>query len=162
MIRLAIPDEPALRQAFAEVSANALRHATADRINGVLVQPMVPAGVEMMIGIKVDPLFGPLLVVGLGGVMVELLRDTAVMPAPVTRREALEMLQGLKGAALLKGFRGSAPVDLERLAEIVCRVGEFAADHAVRIVEADINPLICAGSRLLAVDALICRETPRH
>lgn len=59
VIRLAIPDEPALRQAFAEVSANALRHATADRINGVLVQPMVPAGVEMMIGIKVDPLFGP-------------------------------------------------------------------------------------------------------
>ena len=76
------------------------------RINGVLVQPMVPQGIEMVVGARIDPLFGPLIVVGLGGILVELLKDTALAPAPVSHDEAQALLAQLKGARLLDGFRG--------------------------------------------------------
>ncbi len=158
VIRLNLADEDALQQAYEAVMANALRETSADNIRGVLVQPMIPAGVELMIGVRNDPQFGPLLVVGMGGIMVELLRDTALLPAPVTPAEAERMLRGLKGFALLDGFRGSEPVDLDQLVRIICNVGRFAADHADQIAEIDINPLICTGTRITAVDALIIRK----
>jgi acyl-CoA synthetase (NDP forming) len=128
------------------------------RINGVLVQPMVPSGAEIVIGAKIDPLFGPLIVVGLGGVMVELLKDSAVELAPVTKDEAAAMLKRLKGRKLIEGFRGSEPVDEAKLAELIVRLSEFASDQKDRIAELDVNPLICAGSRIVAVDALIVKQ----
>ena len=158
VIRLDIRDEAGLRRACAEILANAAKVTPPPRLNGVLVQPMLAAGVEIMIGARVDPLFGPLLVVGMGGVMVELLKDTALALAPVTRLEALDMLRSLKGAALLSGFRGSQPVDLDRLAEVICRVGEMASDLHDVVTEIDINPLICNGGRIIAVDALIVKS----
>ena len=158
VIRLNLGDEAALRQAHAAIMANALRETSPDSIRGVLVQPMIPSGVELMVGVRNDLQFGPLLVVGMGGIMVELLRDTALLPAPVTPAEAERMLRSLKGFALLKGFRGSEPADISQLVRIICNVGRFAADHADRILEIDINPLICAGGRITAVDALILRR----
>jgi acyl-CoA synthetase (NDP forming) len=158
VIRLGIADEAALRRAHADILANAGRVQPPPRLNGVLVQPMVPAGLEIMIGGRIDPLFGPLLVLGLGGVMVELLRDTQLAPAPVTPAEVRDMLGQLKGAALLQGFRGSEPVDLDVLAGIACRVGEMLTDLRDLVVEVDINPVICAGSRQLVVDALIVKS----
>jgi acyl-CoA synthetase (NDP forming) len=125
------------------------------RIAGVLVQTMMPQGVEMVVGARVDPLFGPLVVVGLGGIMVELLHDTALAPAPVTHDEALGLLAELKGARLLDGFRGMPPVDRNRLADVICRVAALAADHRDTIAELDVNPLICTGDSITAVDALI-------
>jgi len=119
------------------------------------VQPMIGAGVEVFVGARIDPQFGPTVVAGLGGIMVELMRDSAVALAPLGRQEALDMLRGLKGAPLLQGFRGSEPVDLDALADIVCRVGQFASDHRDRITELDLNPLICSGERIVGVDALI-------
>jgi acetyl-CoA synthetase len=116
---------------------------------------MVPQGIEMVIGARVDPLFGPLVVVGLGGILVEVLKDTALAPAPVTKAQALDLLHGLKGVRLLQGFRGMPAVDMEALAEVVCQVSRFAADHRGRIKELDVNPLICSGGRITAVDALI-------
>ena len=95
--------------------------------------------------------------VGFGGVLVELLRDSIVDLAPVSVDEAGRMLRGLKGAALFGGYRGDAGVDLARLADIVARVSEFAADNQDRISELDINPVICSASQLTAVDALIVR-----
>jgi acetate---CoA ligase (ADP-forming) len=77
----------------------------------------------------------------------------------VTRPEAQAMLQRLKGAAILRGFRGSEPVDVEHLAGIICRLSELAADHRERIGELDVNPLICAGQRIIAVDALIAMRS---
>ena len=153
VIRLGLASERAVREAYAAVTANAANAGA--RPGSVLVQRMVPPGVEVMIGARVDPLFGPLILVGVGGVLVELLHDTAVELAPVARVEALGMLRRLKLYPLLTGFRGSPPVDLERLAEMVCRASEFAADQAERFTELDINPLICAGDRIVAVDALI-------
>ncbi|WP_419897324.1 acetate--CoA ligase family protein [Roseomonas sp. USHLN139] len=160
VIRLDLRDAAALRAGFAEVMANARRATTDDQINGVLVQPMVPQGIEMVIGARRDPLFGPTVVVGLGGILVELLRDSGVALAPVTRAEARRLIEGLRGAALLKGFRGMPAVDIDGLAELVQRVAELAADQAGQIAEIDVNPVICHGARLLAVDALMARSAP--
>lgn len=158
VIRLGLRDETAVRAAYEAVMANAAKAAPDGRITGVLVQPMVPPGVEVMVGGRVDPQFGPLVVTGLGGVLVEVLGDTSVALAPVGIDGARAMLDRLKGKALLEGFRGSEPVDVGRLAETIARVSEFLADNAGSVAELDVNPLICAGSRIVAVDALIVRK----
>jgi hypothetical protein len=119
---------------------------------------MVPQGTEIMVGARVDPQFGPMIVVGLGGVFVELLKDTSVRLAPVDAREARRMLSELKAQRALQGFRGSEPVNLDKLAEIIARVSELAADQQGRMAELDVNPLICAGERIIAVDALIAKR----
>jgi acyl-CoA synthetase (NDP forming) len=155
VIRLNLRSAEDVQIAFETVLTNARRAPNNPRVNGVLVQPMIPSGLEIMVGAKVDPLFGPLIVVGFGGTLVELLKDTSVELAPVTHFEALAMLRRLKGAALLDGFRGAEPVDVEQLAHIICRLSELAADQTQRISELDVNPLICAGRRIVAVDALI-------
>jgi acyl-CoA synthetase (NDP forming) len=157
VIRLNLKTESDVRDAYAAIMQNANRVSPKPAINGVLVQPMVPEGIEVMIGARVDPLFGPLVLVGLGGVLVELLKDTAIGLAPVTQPEAQAMLASLKGQAALNGFRGSQPVDTNALADIICRVSEFIADHQTTVAEIDVNPLLCAGSRILAVDALIVK-----
>ena len=146
-----------LRVAYERVLGNARGFAPEARISGVLLQPMVPAGVEVVVGARVDPLLGPLIVVGFGGVLVELLRDSTLELAPINGTEAKRMLLRLKGAALFDGFRGTPAVDLDRLADIVVRVSEFASDQQGSIAELDINPIICSGSSMMAVDALIVR-----
>jgi acetate---CoA ligase (ADP-forming) len=112
-----------------------------------------------VVGARIDPLFGPLVVVGLGGILVELLQDTALAPAPVTHDEALALLAQLKGARLLDGFRGMPAVDRDRLADVISSVARFAADHRTAITELDVNPLVCAGDSIIAVDALIVPAT---
>jgi acyl-CoA synthetase (NDP forming) len=129
----------------------------APRLAGVLVQKMAPPGIEIVVGGRVDPQFGPLVVVGFGGVLVELLNDTALSPAPVGPGEAEAMLRELRGFRLLQGYRGQQAVDLARLCDVICRASEFVADQSEQVQELDINPLICAGSAIAAVDALIVR-----
>jgi acyl-CoA synthetase (NDP forming) len=162
VIRLNLRTAAEVREAFAQVMANAVRVAAPDRIHGVLVQPMVPPGVEVMVGARVDPQFGPMVVVGLGGIFVEVLRDTSARLAPVDATEARRMLGELKAQALLRGFRGAQPVDLDALAAVIARVSEFASDQRELVAELDINPLICAGERIVAVDALIARKRDRR
>jgi len=161
VIRLNLKSEAEVKQAYEAVMANANKVAPKPRINGVLVQPMVPSGTEIMVGARIDPQFGPLIVAGLGGILVELLKDSAVDLAPVTRGEAAAMLQRLKGRRMLEGFRGSEPVDQAQLADLVVRLSEFAADQQDLVAELDVNPLICAGSRIIAVDALIVKREAR-
>ena len=162
VIRLNLRDAAEVRAGYDAVMANARRVSPPPRINGVLVQPMVPQGVEMVVGARIDPLFGPLVVVGLGGILVEVLQDTALAPAPVTHADASALLRMLKGEKLLHGFRGAPAVDLDKLADVICRISRFAADHRDAIAELDVNPLICAGARIIAVDALIVPASPRH
>jgi acyl-CoA synthetase (NDP forming) len=162
VIRLNLCTAAEVREAFAQVMANAVRVVAPDRIHGVLVQPMVPPGVEVMVGARVDPQFGPMVVVGLGGIFVEVLRDTSARLAPVDATEARRMLGELKAQALLRGFRGAQPVDLDALAAVIARVSEFASDQRELVAELDINPLICAGERIVAVDALIARKRDRR
>jgi len=157
-IRLNLKTADEVKAAFDTVMANARQYNAKAKINGVLVQPMAPSGTEIMVGARIDPLFGPLIVTGLGGVLVELMKDTTLDLAPVTPSEARTMLGKLKGKAALEGFRGSEPVDQDKLADIIVRLSEFTADQQDLIAELDVNPLICAGSRIVAVDALIVKK----
>jgi len=155
VIRLDLRDAGAVRAAFDAITATAAALVPKPRVNGVLVQKMVPPGIEIVVGGRIDPMFGPLVVVGLGGILVELLADTALAPAPVTRDEALALLARLKGARLLDGFRGMGAVDRAALATVVAQVSRILADHRDAIAELDVNPLICTGADIVAVDALI-------
>lgn len=154
-IALNLGSAAAVAAEFAAMMARVKSHAPRARLDGVLVQRMAPKGVEIVVGARRDPAFGPLVVVGLGGVLVELMQDSVAAPAPVTPREALTMLNRLRGARILDGFRDLPAVDRDRLAEIVARVSEFAADAGPALEELDVNPLICRGDDIVAVDALI-------
>lgn len=160
VVRLNLRSGAEVRSAFDAVMARALAQAPTPRVTGVLVQPMVPAGAEIMVGARVDAQFGPMVVVGLGGIFVELMKDTAVRLAPVGVDEALRMLGELKGQAVLEGFRGAAPVSRLHLAQAIARISELAADQRGRLREFDVNPLICAGEHVVAVDALMARAAP--
>jgi hypothetical protein len=157
-VALGVRCDAELRAAYDRIMANAEAYAPHADIRGVLLQPMATPGLEVVAGVRIDPGFGPLIVVGFGGVLVELLRDTAVDLAPINAGEAMRMLRRLRGGALFDGFRGSTPVNLHRLADIIVRLSEFATDQRNGILEADINPIICAGDELVAVDALIVRR----
>ena len=155
VIRLDLRDADDVRTAHQAIIANAGKVSPPPRIAGTLVQKMLPTGLEIVVGARIDPLFGPLVVVGLGGILVELLQDTALAPAPVTHNEALSLLAELKGARLLDGFRGLPSVDRERLADVICIISRLAVDHRDILAELDVNPLICNGASIIAVDALI-------
>ncbi len=158
VIALDVRDNAALAAEYDRILANAARVEPPPQLTGVLVQPMVGSGVEVIIGARVDCLFGPLVVVGLGGVLVEVLKDVQMASAPLAPIDALKMLDRLKGRALLQGFRGSEPVDREALADCIARLSEFVADQAHLVAEFDLNPVICSSSRLVAVDALIIKS----
>jgi acetyltransferase len=142
------------------VLANARRSVPQARILGVLVQPMAPRGREIILGVKRDATFGPLLMVGLGGVAVEVLKDVALAPVPLAPSDARAMLARLKGAALLDAYRGAAPADTDALVELMVRLGQFAADHAETITEIDLNPVLVheRGKGVSVVDALIVKR----
>ena len=126
------------------------------RIDGFLLEEMAPAGQELVVGGWRDPQFGPLLMVGLGGVFVEALADVSFRICPITRLDAEEMLDELKGAALLKGARGRKPVSRAAILEVLLKVGGeggLLMTHAQDIAEADINPLIVSENGAVAVDA---------
>jgi acetate---CoA ligase (ADP-forming) len=158
VVRLNLRNDGEVRAAFDAVTAAAARLDPKPDIRGVLVQPMIPSGMEVVIGTQCDPTFGPMVVVGMGGVLVEILRDSTAELAPVGKPLALAMLKRLRGYRLLEGYRGSTPVDIESLADGIARISQLAADLAGDIAEIDVNPVICAGSRIVAVDALIVRQ----
>ena len=158
LVRLGLSTPEAVERACDDILRGAAALESRPHIAGVSVQRMIGRGVEVLVGGRVDAQFGPLVVVGLGGVLVELLGDSALALAPVGRPHARAMLAGLQGAALLRGFRGADPVDLDRLADIVARASELVADLRDDLAELDINPLICSGAEIVAVDGLIVRS----
>jgi acyl-CoA synthetase (NDP forming) len=154
---LNLGDPDAVRCAYAELIERARRGASQARIDGVLVQEMVEEGTEMALGVVRDPDFGPLLVVSLGGIHIEVLNDAAIDLLPVNRATALCMLKRLRGAAILDGVRGKAPRDLDALAELMERVSAMVVCLGDRITEVDLNPIIVheKGRGLAIVDAMI-------
>jgi acyl-CoA synthetase (NDP forming) len=159
VVRLNLQDAHSVRQAFADITAAANRLSPTPHIAGILVQPMISAGIELVIGSQFDPTFGPLVVVGMGGILVELLQDSTAELAPVNHRQALAMLDRLRSKRLLAGFRGAPPVDLDKLAAIIVAISELASDLGDQISEIDVNPIICTPGRTLAADGLIIRRT---
>jgi acetyltransferase len=132
-------------------------YAPQARINGVSVQEMVGEGVEVIIGVSCDPQLGPVLLFGIGGVMVEVYNDVALRRCPITRPEAQAMIAEVKGARLLLGFRRRPVADLGALEDTLVRVSHLAMHMEGHLVELDINPLMVlpAGQGVKAVDALV-------
>lgn len=128
----------------------------AANVDGYLIEEMAPAGQEIVVGGLRDPEFGPLVMVGLGGIFVEVLADVSFRICPITRVDAQEMLSELKGAAILKGARGRKPASLDAIIDVLMKVGGengLLMRHADDIKEADVNPLIVSESGAVAVDA---------
>ena len=135
------------------MNSPALRAA---RIDGFLLEEMAPGGQEVVVGAVRDPQFGPLVMVGLGGIFVEVLADVSFRICPITRLDAREMLTELKGAAVLKGARGRKPASLDAIIDVLLKIGGeggLLGRHADDFREADINPLIVSESGAVAVDA---------
>jgi len=156
-VRLNLGDAAHVRTAYAEILASAKAYAPQARIAGVSVQEMVGDGVEVIVGVSCDPQLGPVLLVGSGGVMVEVYNDVALRRCPVTHAEARAMIAEVKGAKLLQGFRGRPPADLAALADILVRVSHLAMHMEGHLAELEINPLMVlpSGRGAKAVDALV-------
>jgi acyl-CoA synthetase (NDP forming) len=132
-------------------------------VEGFLVQRMAPAGVEMLVGVVHDPLFGPVVACGGGGTTAELIDDVAVRLSPVTDLDAREMVQSLRTYPLLCGHRGASPVDVRALEDVVLRLAAMVDEHS-EIAEVDLNPVIMSADGAVVVDARIRTEQPppRH
>jgi acetyltransferase len=140
-VKLNIMSASDVRDAFDLLMYRAYRYMPQADVWGALVQEMVPQGREVIIGVNRDPQFGPLLLLGLGGIYVEVLKDASFRIAPVARWEVEEMIGELRSAPLLRGIRGEKPSDLEAIVDCVLRVSQLAVDFP-EIVELDINPLM--------------------
>ena len=162
-IALGIEGESAVREAFARIMENARVFAPSALIKGVRLEPMAGPGVEMIVGVSRDPDFGPMLGVGLGGVLVELLDDFVLSPAPVDTAEAREMLRGLRGRRILDGVRGAPPADVDALVGLLVAVSEFAAAAGDALEALDLNPVIVhpRGEGVSVVDAGIVARASR-
>ena len=130
------------------------KKAAKARIDGVSVQKMAAPGLELVIGMIRDPQFGPMLMFGLGGTSVEILKDVAFRITPLTRQDAREMIRQIKGYRLLEGYRGQPPVDIEYLEDMLIKLSALVAENP-EIKEMDINPLFAYRKGAVAVDARI-------
>jgi acetate---CoA ligase (ADP-forming) len=140
-----------VRRAWDRIHAGAARAAPTEAVEGVVVQPMMRGGRELIVGMSRDPNFGPLIMFGLGGVLVEVLADVSFRIAPLDRLDARDMIRGIRGVKLLEGVRGAAPVDLTALEDVVLRVAQLALDLP-EIAELDVNPLLATETGVVAVD----------
>ena len=155
---LNLPDAAAVRAAYDEIRA-ATSHLAA--FKGVSVQPMAAPGVELVVGLARDPQFGPVVMVGLGGVLVELLEDIALRLVPLTPSDAAAMIREIKGLPLLQGYRGALPADLAAIEAILLAVSRFAVANP-DIAELDLNPVIAGPDGARAVDARIVLIENEH
>jgi acetate---CoA ligase (ADP-forming) len=152
-VALGVAGAEKVRAAFGQVLA-AGRAVTSD-VDGVLVSPMRPAATELFVGVTVDPSFGPVLAVGLGGVFIEVLHDVALRLLPVDEGQVRRMLGELRGSAVLTGARGARPADLDRVAEVIARVTDAAAGLGPALQTLEINPLRVDGHAVEALDVLV-------
>lgn len=159
-VRLHVPCDE-VSAAFEEILQAVASAAPEARCDGVLISPMLSDGLDCILGAKIDPVFGPVVMFGLGGIFAEVLKDVALRPAPVSPATALEMIEELKAAPLFKGARGAEPVDLQMLSDAISRFSVFAAAHAGQIASIEINPLRVWPGRCTALDALIEKAEPK-
>lgn len=148
----------AVEEAFEAITSRVKAAKPDAHIDGMIVSPMRSGGVELFVGTMKDPQWGPAIAVGLGGVFVELLKDTSLRLLPVSEEDALAMLDELKGKAVLDGFRGSAPVDRHAVAKAIKAIGDAALALGRDAVSLEVNPLLAEGDRVEALDGLIIWE----
>jgi len=151
-VRVGLGSAAEVRGAYTAIVTNARAYDPAARIQGVQVQQMVPGGgQEVIVGAVTDPTFGKVVAFGLGGVLVEVLKDITFRLAPASRDDALSMLDGIRAAEVLRGVRGGEPVDRDALADLIVRVSDLVTDFP-EVTEADLNPVFATGSGVLAAD----------
>ncbi|MBT2508072.1 acetate--CoA ligase family protein [Streptomyces sp. ISL-98] len=158
-VRIGLKSPSEVRAAFTEIVANARTYDPTARIKGVQVQQMVPAGQEVIVGSVSDPTFGKIVAFGLGGVLVEVLKDITFRLAPASDIDALSMLDSIRAAGILRGVRGGAAVDRTALAGLIVRVSELAADFP-EIAEVDLNPVFATADGVMAADVRILLGGP--
>ena len=159
LVWLKLSSSEQVQEAFEAITIAFTRLGTKDLgKTSVLVQEMIPEGIEVLLGVRRDSTFGPCVVFGLGGIYVEVMKDFAVRKAPLRPEEALEMINEIKGIALLKGARGREPADLNAIAALLVALGDFAVAYQDIVSEVEINPLIIVNGKqtmLRVVDALL-------
>ena len=155
LVRLCLPDATSVREAAVELLERVAALAPHAVVDGILVQQQVIDGVEMIVGVTHDPVLGPAVTVGTGGIFAEVLRDAATRPLPLDRADAREMVEGLRGYRLLTGARGRAVANVEALLEVIEAVARLAWNAGPRLLELDLNPVVVTGESALAVDSLI-------
>lgn len=155
-VRLGVNSLDELKAAARAVHENGLRHTPGARIEGISIQEMA-SGIEVILGAVNDSAFGPYVMVGLGGVLTEVLHDVSHRFAPVTPEDAREMLAELKGAKILEGYRGAPPADVDALVQAIVNLSWLIADHSDHVSEVDVNPLFVRprGQGVMAADALV-------
>ena len=156
-VRIGLSDEGAVRQAYRQIRANAQKYAPHATIDGVLVQAMVSGGTEVILGVNNDPLFGPAIMFGLGGIFAEVLKDVSFRILPITRSEAMDMVREIKAYSILNGARGRPQADVDSLVDTILKLAALALDLKDQVAEIDINPLFVLpqGRGVVAADALI-------
>lgn len=155
-VKVNLSDAKAVEQAWSEIETEVHEHSPNAHIDDILVQRM-SRGKEVIIGMKRDAVFGPIVVFGLGGIFVEILKDVSMRVAPVSKQEAIRQIQEIKGYELLSGIRGEAPVNIDALADIIVNISRLALEHP-EVEEIDLNPVIVTQERAVVVDARLMRK----
>ena len=156
-VALGIKEEAGLRDAMAKIWQSARNYAPDAKLEGIMVEPMVDALAEVLLGFRRDAEAGPVVVLGMGGILTEIYEDAAVRPAPVSKETAFEMIEEVKGLAVIRGYRNLAKGDCDALADAVVSLSGLAVVENPQVAEAEINPLMvqCEGEGVIAVDALV-------
>ncbi|MEA1872591.1 MAG: acetate--CoA ligase family protein [Chloroflexota bacterium] len=156
-VKLGLANATRVGKAYNEIISSVKQAYPEAQIEGVSVQPMAPPGVEVIVGMSKDPQFGPVLMFGLGGILVEVLKDVSFRIVPVTARDAREMIREIKGYPILEGYRGQKPASIPALEKLIVKVSQFIEKNP-HIKELDLNPIFAYPDKAVAVDARIILE----
>jgi len=156
-VKLGLANATQVGKAYNEIISSVKQAYPEAQIEGVSVQPMAPSGVEVIVGMSKDPQFGPVLMFGLGGILVEVLKDVSFRIVPVTARDAREMIREIKGYPILEGYRGQKPASIPALEKLIVKVSQFVEKNP-QLKELDLNPIFAYPDKAVAVDARIILE----
>jgi 3-hydroxypropionyl-CoA synthetase (ADP-forming) len=157
-VKVGLDSETKVRETFVDMNE---RLSKRYEMKGILLEKMVPSGIELIVGLQNDPQFGPVIMVGMGGIYTEIFKDISFRVLPITKEDATEMIEDLKGKLILKGFRGSEPVDIDMLATALVSIGNLGTDMAAYYESVDFNPVIAYPHDYYVVDAkIILKEKP--
>jgi len=156
-VKLSINSAAEVKKAYNEILKKVRKQYPDAIIHGVSVQKMVRPGTEVIVGTSKDPQFGPVIMFGLGGIFVEVLKDVSFRIIPLGRKDALEMIEEIKGYPLLQGYRGKEPADISALVDIILKISKFIEENP-QIKELELNPIFVYRNRAIAVDARIFLE----
>ena len=157
-VKVGLASEAEVRETFVDMHG---RLSNQYETKGILLEKMVPPGIEMIVGLQNDPQFGPVIMVGVGGINTEIFKDVSFRVLPITKEDAIEMINDLKGKQILKGFRGSEAVDMDMLGNAIANIGNLGTDMAAYYESIDFNPVIAYPHDYYVVDAkIILKEKP--